>query len=141
MTLEPNPATLTEERAANLAENPFAGQGPVLLDIGGDIGAIVLRLPASMHGAEIEIHAVGGGQHTYSHQHEDHAHPHDHDHGHEGHHHEHVAVVARPSADGTQYSAVFPEVEAGSYDLREAGGPVTLRVEVTGGAVTEADWP
>ena len=26
-------------------ENPYAGQGPVLLDIGGDVGALVVVMP------------------------------------------------------------------------------------------------
>ena len=134
--------TLTDERAANLAENPFAGQGPVLLDIGGDIGAIVLRLPPSLHGAEIEIHAVGAASgHDHGHGHGPQDHHHDQGHADHTHHHPHVAVVERPLADGTVFTAVFPAVTAGTYDLREAGGAGTLRVEVTGGSVTEADWP
>ena len=47
-------ATLSPERAANLAENPYAGQGSVLLDIGGDVGAVILHLPAAWEGAEVE---------------------------------------------------------------------------------------
>ena len=31
-------------------ENPFAGQGSVLLDIGGDVGALVVVMPAEMDG-------------------------------------------------------------------------------------------
>ena len=139
MTEQHQGTPLTGERAANLAENPFAGQGPVLLDIGDDVGAIVLRLPAEMHGAEIEIHEV-----SESHSH---AHPSDHggehtlDHGHGVHHHPHVAVVERPAPDGTQFTAVFPQVQAGTYDLREQHGSVSVRVEVTGGSVTQTDWP
>lgn len=145
MTTTPSePAALTDERAANLAENPFAGQGPVLLDIGGDIGAIVLRLPASMHGAEIEIASVddeheSGHAHAHPHHHEHGSH--DDDHAHDGgHHHRHVAVVERPTAAGPQFTAVFPDVREGTYDLREHDGSVSVRVQVTGGAVTEADW-
>lgn len=130
--------SLTDERAANLAENPFAGQGPVLLDIGDDVGAIVLRLPAGMHGAEIEIHEVGESpSHAHPHHHRG---EHAHDHG-AHHHHPHVAVVERPAPDGTQFTAVFPEVQAGTYDLREQHGSVSVRVEVTGGSVTQTDWP
>ena len=58
MTHTPQRA-LSPERAANLAENPYAGQGPVLLDIGGDIGAVVLHLPAHWEGAEVEYRARG----------------------------------------------------------------------------------
>ena len=138
MTGQHDTLSLTDQRAANLAENPFAGQGPVLLDIGDDIGAIVLRLPAGMHGAEIEIHEVGESH--------SHAHPHHHggkqgnDHEHGVHHNPHVAVVERPTPDGTQFTAVFPHVQAGTYDLREQHGSVSVRVEVTGGSVTQTDW-
>ena len=40
-------------------ENPHAGQGSVLLDIGGDVGALVVSMPPAMVGAEIEIAPVG----------------------------------------------------------------------------------
>ena len=30
------------------AENPFAGQGSVLLDIGDDVGALVVTMPGAM---------------------------------------------------------------------------------------------
>lgn len=108
-------------RRANLAENPYAGQGPVLLDIGDGVGAVVVRMPASMEGLEIEIvhrdydrRATALG---------------------------HVAVVARPTATAAQHAVVFPDLAAGSYELREPSGAVGLTVEVTGGAVTEASWP
>jgi hypothetical protein len=125
--------TVSAERAANLAENPFAGQGPVLLDIGGDVGAIVLRLPPELLGAEIELHGrAAPGAHGHPHGEGSHHHPH---------HHPHVAVVERPVAGGSIFAAVFPAVQAGRYELREPGSGVSVGVEVTGGSVTEADWP
>ena len=39
-------------------ENPFAGQGAVLLDIGGDVGALVVTTPAEMVGVEVESLSV-----------------------------------------------------------------------------------
>ena len=36
-------------------ENPYAGQGAVLLDIGDDVGALVVIMPAALDGAEVEI--------------------------------------------------------------------------------------
>ena len=77
MTHTPQRA-LSPERAANLAENPYAGQGPVLLDIGGDIGAVVLHLPAHWEGAEVEYEREDGVPADHAHPH-DHAHDHDHD--------------------------------------------------------------
>jgi hypothetical protein len=106
---------------AHRHENPHAGKGSVLLDIGGDIGALVVTMPAEMLGEEVEVVT-----------------------GHEGsgHHRPHVAVVPRPLGDRTTPSLVFPELVAGSYALVPKGtDDVRLRVHVRGGEVTSADWP
>lgn len=142
-TAEGMPSRLPDMRAANLAENPWAGQGPVLLDIGGEIGALVLQMPASMEGLEIEIGRSDNPGDGHHHPGEiAHEHPHDHEHPH---HHEgdraHVAVVARPTGVGLLHGAVFPDLQAGDYELRERSGPVRLRVTVSGGTVTQAAWP
>ncbi|HEV7205811.1 MAG TPA: hypothetical protein VGN18_14470 [Jatrophihabitans sp.] len=100
--------------------NRHAGQGAVLLDIGGDVGALVVRAPASLAGTEIEIRAVDatGARPT------------------------HVAVLPRPTGNGLSHSAVFAELERGTYELcRRPDGPVALRVTITGGEVQQADWP
>lgn len=143
-------------------ENPHAGKGSsVLLDIGGDVGALVLAMPAELEGAEIELRPAGrtplsagdpGAAVLAGHRHDHHHHQDGHDHGHDHHHgHDHgpehgvphVAVVPRPSPDGTTvYSAVFFEVPEGRYELSvRPGGPVRLTVEVAGGRVTDAEWP
>ncbi len=114
-------------------ENPFAGQGAVLLDIGGDVGALVVTMPAELEGVEVEIRPTG------SHWHDDHAHDHGHDHGHA--HHPHVAVVNRPVADDQVPSLVFPELVEGSYELYEKSTrDVHLTVTVRGGEVATATW-
>lgn len=128
--------------------NRFAGQGSVLLDIGGDIGALIVTAPEAMEGVEIEIRPVGSVHHGHDdgdhhghhdHRHGDHGDHHHHDHGHS--HHPHVAVVARPTAAGPAYTAVFAELAAGEYELYEKlGGPVELTVTVTGGEVQFATW-
>lgn len=108
-------------------ENPYAGQGSVLLDIGGDVGALVVAMPAWMVGREVEIEGA-----------DDHVHEHGHGHSHRA----HVAVVDRPVAGGTAPSLVFGELRAGSYALYDkGGGEVRLRASVTGGEVTFLDWP
>ncbi len=107
-------------------ENPHAGKGSsVLLDIGEDVGALVVTMPAELEGVEIELRGRG----------------HDHGHGHA--HWPHVAVVPRPSPAGELIqSAVFFEVPAGSYELYvRPDGPVQLTVDIRGGHVTQADWP
>ena len=112
--------------AAHL-ENPHAGQGMVLLDIGGDVGALVVTMPAGMAGVEVEIRPEG-------------AHGHDHDHGHD--HHPHVAVVDRPVAGGAVPSLVFAELVTGRYELYvKETAEVRLVVDVTGGEVATAVWP
>ena len=50
------------------AENPFAGQGAVLLDIGDDVGALVVTMPPAMVDSEVEIRPVGVA-HTHPHAH------------------------------------------------------------------------
>jgi hypothetical protein len=86
-------------------ENPNAGQGPVVLDIGGEIGALIVAMPAWMEDLEVEIVPTGTDD-RQSHDHQ-HSHDHRHDHG-GGHTHSHpagapphVAVVARPAPDGS----------------------------------------
>ncbi|MCW2527039.1 MAG: hypothetical protein JWM76_1899 [Pseudonocardiales bacterium] len=136
-------------------ENPYAGQGSVLLDIGGDVGAVVVMMPAAMDGEEIEIRPVGAvdtrGAQPHSHGH-DHDHRHDHGHSHshadpQGHPPAdspwpHVAVVARPTPSGMVPSLVFSEVSEGRYELYvRPDGPVQLTLDVVGGEVTQAVWP
>lgn len=112
-----------EDRAHE--ENPHAGRGTsVLLDIGGDVGAVVVEMPAAMSGLEVEIVPVDApGQH-------DHA------------HHPHVAVVDRPVGEDWMPSLVFGEVREGSYVLVHKGRDTPRApVEVRGGEVTWAVWP
>jgi len=105
-------------------ENPHAGQGPVLLDIGGDIGALVVRMPSSLTGQEIEARpAVGSGEADWNRL-------------------QHVAVLPRPGRDGPVPSAVFGQLRTGRYHLyRRPSGPIALTVDVSGGGVTHATWP
>jgi hypothetical protein len=123
-------------------DNSHAGQGPVVLDIGGDVGALVIVAPASMDGVEIEARPIGWVGHSHDHDH-GHDHDHDHDHGPGSTHLEHVAVLARPLPDGERvHSAVFAGLTAGTYELYERpAGPVRLTVSVTGGSVADAVWP
>ena len=118
-------------------ENPHAGQGSVLLDIGGDVGALVVSMPLAMVGVEIEIEPVGGAAPEH-----DHAHEHEHGHGHGHGHRPHVAVVDRPVTDGHEPSLVFPDLVEGSYELFDKGqDTVLLTAEIIGGQVTFLEWP
>ena len=107
------------------AENPFAGQGAVLLDIGGDVGALVVSMPDELVGLEVEIRPRAAVRPAHAHG-----------------HHPHVAVVSRPTLQDPVPSLVFPELVADTYELSEKGDPVVyLTATVAGGAVTEATWP
>jgi hypothetical protein len=120
-------------------ENPHAGQGSVLLDIGGDVGALVVSMPPAMVGVEIEIAPTAEVAHEHDHAHgHDHGHEHEHQHGHRP----HVAVVDRPVTDGHQPSLVFPDLVGGSYELFDKSqDTVLLTAEITGGQVTFLEWP
>jgi hypothetical protein len=109
-------------------ENAWAGQGAVLLDIGGEIGALVVTMPGAMTHREVEL-APASGQHLLLH-----------DHGHGAHRHRpHVAVVDRPVLGPT---LVFPQLVEGTYELFEKGSEtVSLTVAIAGGEVTTASWP
>jgi hypothetical protein len=113
-------------------DNSHAGNGPVVLDIGGDIGALIVTMPAELEGVEIEARPVAGAAfESYA-----------------GGHLPHVAVLARPgglgrpTGSGMQHSAVFGELQDGEYELYlRPQEPVRLRAVVRGGAVTTATWP
>ena len=102
-------------------DHQHAGQGPVLLDIGDDIGALVLTMPAVLQGVEIEMRPVGSrGSHELR----------------------HVGVVPRSAGGRQVHVAVFAEVREGLYELyQRPAGPVRLHISVTGGQVTQASWP
>ena len=125
-----------------MEDNSHAGQGPVVLDIGGDIGALIIGTDAALEGVEIEARPVSGAaKATFdasSHVH--HAHngqPHSHDGA-----LVHVAVVGRPAGGETVYSAVFSELQDGVYELYvRPDGPVRLTATVRGAEVTTQDWP
>ena len=143
-------------------ENPHAGTGSVVLDIGGDVGALIVVMPPEMDGLEVEIVPTGtdarpagvGAQHDHGHPAEQvhgHSHGHSHDHSHDhGHSHDHdtivapphVAVVARPTPSGALvHSLVYSALAEGTYDLYvRPDGPVHLTATVVGGEVTETQW-
>lgn len=141
----PDPAALrtdlSPDRAANLAENPHAGQGSVMLDVGGDIGAIVLYLSQRLEGAEIEIAPVAAEAADEPTHDTESDQGHDHGHGHGHGHHPHVAVVGRPAGAEMLYSAVFPDLQAGVYRLNQAGETPSVEVTVEGGVIAEVTWP
>jgi hypothetical protein len=92
--------------------------GSVLADIGGDVGAAVLYVPATLAGREIEIRPAGtawDGTHT--------------------------GVRERHVEGAVIWAAFFGSLRAGRYELRVRGDESRTEViDVAGGHVTEAEW-
>jgi hypothetical protein len=94
-------------------------KGSVLVDIGGDVGAAIVRTPASLAGREVEIRrcgAVWDGTH--------------------------VAVRARHVSEDVVHAGLFPALEQGRYEVRlkgDEGSPV-VQLSVEGGRVSEATF-
>jgi hypothetical protein len=90
---------------------------PVVLEIGGRLGALVLYTDPGAHGCEIEISPAGADARR-----------------------EHKEVLHRPVAGRPVYAAVFDRIPAGSYTLWSGGVAAARGVAVAGAAITELDW-
>jgi hypothetical protein len=134
-------ACRAKERSMTEGTAGPTGPGTVLLDLGADIGALILYTPAEMDGVEIEIsrddepgahdshdsHGAGGadgahagGAHT---------------------HRTHSQVRQRPMPSATKYAAVYPGLTEGQYTIwRDADSPAGT-VVITGGQITNYHWP
>ncbi len=90
----------------------------LLVDIGGDVGALVIYAGEELVGREVEI--VVAGRET--------GHP--------------VHNVVRRRRVGAQvvYAAVFPDLPAGVYEPYGLAGDGHQRIPVVGGRITEVDW-
>jgi len=85
----------------------------VVLDIGEDVGALILYTSADHHTHEIEVSPLGADP---------------------GARRVHSAVLERSLNGRTLYAATYPELAAGEYQVWCEGSP---RVTVSAGAVTE----
>lgn len=90
----------------------------LVLDIGGDIGALIIYAGPELSEAEIEI-SPGSDPDTKR---------------------SHNQVHARRGQNGVGYTAVFPSVPKGEYTIWHPDGPVKARVTVHGGQITEHRW-
>lgn len=93
------------------------GPGSVVLELGGDVGVLVLHTPAELHGREIEISPVTGGRRTHS------------------------MVRERVTPAGTSYAAVYPGVPAGQYTVWRDSATPAGTVTITGGHAATFHWP
>ncbi len=102
--------------AASTAENPHVQGGSLVLDIGGDIGALIAYLPESFAGTEVYI-SVADGSEPFT----------------------HTGVHPRGAGGTLRQTAVYPELTTGDYQLWHPAdaSPLGEPVHVEGGAVAE----
>jgi hypothetical protein len=93
---------------------PPSGHGTVVLDIGGDVGALVVHATGQLDGAEIELARRGELQAFV-----------------------HTEVRERRLPEATVYAGVFPAVAVGEYTLLGLDGRPDHDVTITSGRVTE----
>jgi hypothetical protein len=91
----------------------------VMLDIGGNIGALIITTTESMLLAEIEV----------SHNEADPLA-----------HRPHVAVRERRGPDGSQYAAIYPGLPAGDYTVWGLDGQPADTISIVGGEIAQLDW-
>jgi hypothetical protein len=99
------------------ARLPPSTEGSVVMEVGGDVGALVVYAPDVLAGHEIEL-ALRGDDHQFV----------------------HTEVRERRLPDGTIYAGVFPAVPAGEYTLLSIHALPALDVSVEGGRVAELTW-
>ena len=93
-----------------------AGVGAAVLDIGGDIGAVVATLDPTMAGTELFLRPDDEPRSTV-----------------------HTGVWDRQDTGTAVTAAVFPELAAGTYHVLDERGVVVRTVDVRGGEVTTID--
>jgi len=92
----------------------------VILELGADVGALVLFTPAEMDGREIEISRDDDPAVRRTHS----------------------QVRPRHMVRVTRYAAVYPDLSAGVYTVWAADQTSRAgRVVITGGRVTNWSWP
>ena len=96
---------------------PRVAPGPAsVLDIGGEVGAMVVHLPASPRSGELEACPRDEPEARF-----------------------HTGVHHRSIGDESAWVAVFPEVAEGSYYLLDDNGLPMAGVTVVGGQVEQLD--
>jgi hypothetical protein len=89
----------------------------VVLDIGGELGALIVHTEPDLHGIEVEISPEGNdGSRT------------------------HKEVLERRIDGRPAYTAVFDRLPQGQYTLWVEDVARARTVDVTGGEIAEIDW-
>ena len=116
-------------------DHMVGNQDCVVLDIGGEVGALILYAPAELSGAEVEISLPGTGPRTHSIVRERRVDQNAAGHRTAGRH----AAPSGPG-DAAVYAAVYPGLPAGLYTIwRDARTPAGT-VKVEGGQVASWLW-
>jgi hypothetical protein len=89
----------------------------VVLDIGQDIGALIIYTDAELRGREIEVSAEGSAATRV-----------------------HVEVLERWVNGRQVFAAVFPMLRAGGYDIWQHSPIPSGTASIIGGKVTTVDW-
>jgi hypothetical protein len=90
---------------------------PVVLEIGDELGALIVHTAPELHGVEIEISPAGeDGRRA------------------------HKEVLERTIDGRSAYTAVFDRLARGEYTLWIDGAPRDRGVAVSGGEISEIDW-
>ena len=105
-----------------VGEQPFIDPGPtagpaeaLVLDIGDNIGALILYADQTCLGQEIDVTPAGAARHHHTH-----------------------TMIRRRRAIGREFIAgVYPELQAGSYTVWGVDDKPLGEVTVVGGHVTE----
>ena len=90
----------------------------VVLEIGEQLGALIVSAGAEMHGVEIEISPAEHDERR-----------------------SHKEVLERDAGGESAYTAVFDQLPAGTYTLWSEGVARVRGVAVTGGQIARLDWP
>ena len=94
-----------------------SGPGSVVLDIGDDVGALIIITPAALAGDEIHVsplHAPAGRTHA--------------------------VVRERRLGPASCHAAVYPALPAGEYTIWQGAGHPAGTVRIDGGAATSYRW-
>ena len=100
---EPDPAEPVTEEA--------------ILDIGGDVGALILHADAAFRGREIEVSPVGSDGNRV-----------------------HTAIRERRIRGAVRFAGIYPALPAGQYRIWAPEPGLADRVTIVGGEVAEIDW-
>ncbi len=105
------------EHHEHLDDDPLVvAPGAVVLDIGGDVGAVIVYLGDQAVGEELDIQPVGEPSGRF-----------------------HTGVHNRVIDGATTRVAVFPEVRAATYELLDEHAEPFVKVEAVGGEVRTLD--